>query len=75
MKLWTIIWLACGFSVCVAVSYWTSGDMLGGMSVGCEWWCAPRFLCVCVSYGCGFRLFTGPPSTLDYLFNFIKLGF
>ena len=24
-----------------------------------------------VSYGCGFRLFTGPPSTLDYVLSYL----
>ena len=51
VKLWTITWLACGFLVCIAVSYCASGDMLGGMLVSFEWWYASRFFlffCVCV---------------------------
>ena len=53
----------------------------GGMLVGCAWWCASRAF-FGVSYGCGFWLFTGPSSNLDYvltnlsyLFSVIKLGF
>ena len=65
------------------VSYCASGDMLGGGGGAC-WWvlCGGvdhGFLFFVVSYGCGFWLFTGPPSTLDYvlsyLFSFISLGF
>ena len=45
----------------------------GGMLVGCVWWCASGFPFFGVSYGCGLWLFTGPPSTLDYVFYTIYL--
>ena len=37
--------------------------------MGCAWWCPSGVFGM--SYGCGFWLFTGPPSTSDYvLFSF-----
>ena len=61
-----------GFLLCIG------GYAGGGMLVGCAWWRASHFFFVFVfgvSYGCGFGLFMGPPSTLDYvssyLFSFI----
>ena len=78
--LYTIIWLASGSLVCIAVSYCASGNILVCMLVGCARYCASHLFLFLIlllfffvfggSDGCGFCLFTGPPSTLDYVLSY-----